>query len=76
MEYCYHVTMLDKHRVMCKIVGSTLAAFLKPLAQGQNVASLNLFYKYYFGRRSSWVRSLVIGNLHSETKGSWLKLGY
>ena len=75
MEYCYHVTMLDNHGVACKIVGSTLAAFLKPLAHHQNITSLSLFRCYYFGGRSSRVRCLVISNLRSETKGSRLESG-
>ena len=63
MEYCCHVwagatrcylEMLDKlQKWICKTVGSSLAASLEPLAHRQNVASLSLFYRYYFGRYSS-----------------------
>ena len=35
---------------MCKIVGPLLAASLEPLVHRQNVASLSLFCRYYFGR--------------------------
>ena len=40
-------------------VGPSLAASLKPLAHHQNVASLSLFYRYYFGRCSSELAHLV-----------------
>ena len=33
--------------------GPLLAASLEPLAHPRHVASLNLFYRYYFGRCSS-----------------------
>ena len=36
-----------------KPVGPSLGASLEPLVQCQNVASLSLFYRYYFGRYSS-----------------------
>ena len=38
---------------------SSLATSLEPLAHRQNVASLNLFYRYYFGRCSSELAELV-----------------
>ena len=44
---------------MCRTVGSPLAASLEPLAHRRNVASLNLFYTYYFGRCSSELGQLV-----------------
>ena len=63
MEYCCHVwagdpscclDLLDKpQKQMCRIIGPSLAAFLEPLAHRRNVASLSLFYRYYFGRCSS-----------------------
>ena len=63
MEYCCHVwagvpscylELLDKlQKRICRIVGPSLAASLEPLAHHQNVASLSLFYRYYFGRCSS-----------------------
>ena len=69
MEYCCHVwagaascysDLLDKlQKKICRIVGPSLAASLKPLAHCRNVASLSLFYRYYFGRCSSELAQLV-----------------
>ena len=69
MEYCCHVwagapscylDLLDKlQKRICRIVGPSLAASLEPLAHRQNVASLSLFYRYYFGRCSSELAQLV-----------------
>ena len=63
MEYCCHVwagapscylELLDKlQKRICKIVDPSLAASLEPLPHRLNVASLSLFYRYYFGRCSS-----------------------
>ena len=36
--------------LICRTVGPSLAAALEPLAYCQNVASLSLFYRYYFGK--------------------------
>ena len=69
MEYCCHVwagapscylELLDKlQKQLCRTVGSSLAASLEPLAHCRNVASLSLFYGYYFGRCSSELAQLV-----------------
>ena len=69
MEYCIQVwagapscylDLLDKlQKRICRIVGPSLAASLEPLAHRRNVASLSLFYRYYFGRCSSEVAQLV-----------------
>ena len=69
MEYCCHVwagapsydlDLLDKvQKRIWRIVGPSLAASLEPLAHGGNVASLSLFYRYYFGRYSSELLQLV-----------------
>ena len=69
MEYCCHVwagtpscylELLDKQQKrICRIVGPSLAASLEPLAHCRNVASLSLFYRYYFGRCSSELAQLV-----------------
>ena len=69
MEYCCHVwagapscylELLDKlQKRICRTVGPSLAASLEPLAHRRNVASLSLFYKYYFGRCSSELAQLV-----------------
>ena len=67
MEYCCHVwagapncylELLDKlQKRICRTVGPSLAASL--LAHRQNVASLSLFYRHYFGRCSSELAQLV-----------------
>ena len=69
MEYCCHVwagapscslELLDKlQKQICGTAGSSLAASLEPLAHRRNVASLSLFYRYYFGRCSSELAQLV-----------------
>ena len=69
MEYCCHIwpgapscylDLLDKlQKRICRIVGPSLAASLESLAHLQNVASLSLFYRYYFGRCSSELAQLV-----------------
>ena len=63
MEYCCHVwagarscflDLLDKlQKQICRTVGLSLAASVEPLAHCRNVASLSLFYRYYFDRCSS-----------------------
>ena len=56
---CY-LELLDKlQRRIFKTVVPSLAASLEPLAHHQNVASLSLFYRYYFGRCSSELAQLV-----------------
>ena len=56
---CY-LDLLDKlQKRICRIVGPSLAASLEPLAHRRNVASLSLFYMYYFGRCSSELAQLV-----------------
>ena len=69
MEYCCHVwagapscylKLLDTlQEQICRTVGPSLAASLEPLAHHLNVASLSLFYQYYFGRCSSALAQLV-----------------
>ena len=69
MEYCCHVwvgapscylELLDKlQKRICRTVGPSLAASLEPLTHRRNVASLSLFYRYYFGRCSSELVQLV-----------------
>ena len=63
MEYCClvwagapscYLELLDKlQKRICRTVGPSLAASLEPLAHCRNVASLSLFYRYYFGKCSS-----------------------
>ena len=69
IEYCCHVwagvpscymELLDKlQKQICRSVAPSLAASLEPLANHQNVASLSLFYRYYFVRCSSELAELV-----------------
>ena len=69
MEYCCHVwagapscylELLEKlQKRICRIVGPSLAASREPLAYRRNVASLSLFYRYYFGRCYSELAQLV-----------------
>ena len=69
MKYCCHVwagtlsyylELLDKlQKWICRTVGPSLAASIKPLAHRRNVASLSLFYRNYFGRCSSELAQLV-----------------
>ena len=68
-EYCSHVwagapscylELLDKlQKRICRTVGPSLAASLESLAHHRNVASLSLFYMYYFGRCLSELAQLV-----------------
>ena len=63
MECCYHVwagapscylELLDKlQKQICRTVDPSFAASLELLAHCQNVASLSLLYRYYFGRCSA-----------------------
>ena len=69
MGYCCHVwvgapccylELLDKlGKRTCRTVVPLLAASLEPLAHRRNVASLSLFYGYYFGICSSELAQLV-----------------
>ena len=56
---CY-LELLDKlQKQICRTVCPSLAASLEPLAHRRNVASLRLFYRYYFGKCSSELTQLV-----------------
>ena len=69
MEYFFHIwagapvgflELVDKlQKQICRTVGPLLAASLEPLAHYRNVASLSLFYRYYFGKCSSELAQLV-----------------
>ena len=69
MEYCcpvwagapsYYLELLDKlQKGICRTAGPSLAASLEPLTHSGNVASLSLFYRYYFGRCRSELAQLV-----------------
>ena len=51
---CFYV-----EKRVCKSAGPTLRASREPLAHCQNVASLSLFYTYYFGTCSSEMVELI-----------------
>ena len=69
LEFCCHVwagapscylEMLDKlQKRICKTVAPLPAASLEALSHCRNVASLSLFYLYYFGRCSLELAQLV-----------------
>ena len=69
MEYCCHVwagdpscylELLDElQKRICRTSGPSLAASLEFLAHRRNVASLSLFYRYYFSRCSSELAQLA-----------------
>ena len=69
MEYCCYVwadapscclDMLDKKQeLVCRTVGPSPSVSHKHLADCQNVASLSIFYRYYFGIYSSELAALV-----------------
>ena len=69
MEYCCYIwagapscylELLNKlEKRICRTVGHSHAVSLEPLAHRRNVASLSLFYRYYFGRCSSELAQLV-----------------
>ena len=69
MEYCchfcasaasYYLELLNKlQKQICRTFDPSLATSLEPLAHCRNVASLSLFYGYYFGKCSSELAQLV-----------------
>ena len=69
MKYCCHVCagapscyleLLDKlQKRINRAVGPSHAPSLEALAHCRNVASVSLFYRYYFGRCSSGLTQLV-----------------
>ena len=68
-EYCclfltgpcnFYLDLLEKlQKQISRTVRPLLTASLEPLAHRQNVASLSVFYRYYFGRCSSELVELV-----------------
>ena len=70
MEYCSHIwggaprshglnlLAIVQKRVV-SLVGSGLSSDLPALSHRRDVASLNLFYKYYYGKSSSELADLV-----------------
>ena len=69
MEYYFHVwagapgcylVLLDKlQKRICRTVCPSLATSLEALAHRRNVASLSLFYRYYFGKRSAQLAQMI-----------------
>ena len=56
---CY-LELLDKlQKQIYRTVGPSRAASLEPLAHRWNLASLSLFYRYYFGRCSCELAQLI-----------------
>ena len=74
MEYfCYvwagapscYLELLDKlQRKICRTVGPSLAASLQSLAHHENVTSISLFSRYYFGRYLSELAQMVALSFH------------
>ena len=56
---CYLELLDQLQNWICRAISPSVAASLEPLAHHQNVASLSLFYRYYFGRCSSELAQLV-----------------
>ena len=56
---CYLKLLEKLQKPRCKTIGPSRAASLEPLANRWNVASLSLFYRYYFVRCSSELAQLV-----------------
>ena len=70
MEYCSHIwsgapkpgclDLHDRvHRKLVNLIGIVLSSTPQPLSHRRVVASLSLFYKYYHGRCSQELSSLV-----------------
>ena len=56
---CYLEFLEKLQKRICRTVGLSLATSIEPLAHRRNVASLSLFYRYYFDRCSSELAQLV-----------------
>ena len=56
---CYLKLLHKLKKWICRTVVPSLAASIEPLVHCRNVASLSLFYRYYFHRRSSELAELV-----------------
>ena len=68
---CYLKTLDKRQKRICWTVGLSVAAPLEPLAHPQDVASISLFHRYYFGRHSSEPAQLV-----SLTYSQWRSTCY
>ena len=56
---CYLELLDQQQKRIYRTAGPSVAASLEPLAHRRNVASLSLFYRYYFGRFPSELAELV-----------------
>ena len=56
---CYLELLDNPQKRIWRTVDPSSAACLEPLAHHQNVASLSLFFRHYFGRCSSELAQLV-----------------
>ena len=56
---CFFELLPKQQKRICRTVGPLLAASLQPLTHHRNVASLNLFFRHYFGKCSSELAQLV-----------------
>ena len=60
LDFSCYLELLDKlQKRIYRTVSPSLAASFEPLADHWNIASLSLFYRYYFGRCSSELVQLV-----------------
>ena len=61
LDWCCYLELLDNlQKQICTTVGPSLTTSLEPLAHYQNVASLNLCYRCYFGRCSSELAQMIL----------------
>ena len=51
---------------ICRNAGTSLAASREPMAHRRKVTSSNLFYRYYFGRRSSGYQDVCVNSFFSR----------
>ena len=56
---CYLELLEELQKRICRTVCPSVAASFETLARCRNVASLSLFYRYYFGRCPSELAQLV-----------------
>ena len=56
---CYLELLDNLQKGICRTVGPSLASSLESLAHRRDLASLSLFYSYYFGRCSSELLQLA-----------------
>ena len=60
LNFSSKLELLDRlQKRLCRTVGPSLAVSLKFLAHHWNIASLSLFYRYYFGSYSSGLAQIV-----------------